>query len=97
MRAPGKNFEIGNTQLMLTPQGETVTIGGVAAGSTDGFISTRRGNGSPWLSLIGRSPAGAWELTLPNTEEMKNRFKNGDIDDLLLVLIYEGRTPPWPD
>ena len=41
-------------------------------------------------------PSGAWELTLPNTEEMKNRFKNEEIDDILLVLTYAGRTPAWP-
>ena len=37
---------------------------------------------------------GTWELALPNTEEMKNRFKNEEIDDILLVLTYAGRTQP---
>jgi hypothetical protein len=96
VRAEGQTFEIGNTQLLLTPRGETVAVGGAVDGTTDGLISTRRGNGSAWIPLIGKSPAGAWELTLPNTEEMKNRFKNEEIDDLLLVLTYEGRTPAWP-
>ena len=91
------SFEVGNTQLMLTPQGETIAVGGAVGGSTDGVVSTRRGNGSAWLPLIGKSPAGAWELTLPNTEEMKNRFKNQEIDDLILVLTYEGHTPAWPE
>jgi hypothetical protein len=95
-RADGQSFEIGNTQLLLTPEGETVAVGGAVDGSTDGLISTRRGNASAWIPLIGKSPAGAWELSLPNTEEMKNRFKNEDIDDLLLVITYEGRTPAWP-
>jgi hypothetical protein len=39
---------------------------------------------------------GTWELALPNTEEMQNRFKNEGIDDILLVLTYTGRTPAWP-
>ena len=39
---------------------------------------------------------GTWELTLPNTEEMKDHFKNEEIDDILLVLTYAGRTPAWP-
>jgi hypothetical protein len=39
---------------------------------------------------------GTWDLALPNTEEMKNRFKNSEIDDILLVLTYAGRTPAWP-
>ncbi len=96
VRAEGQTFEIGNTQLLLTPRGETVAVGGAVDGSTEGLISTRRGNASAWIPLIGKSPAGAWELTLPNTEEMKNRFKNEEIDDLILVLTYEGRTPAWP-
>ncbi|WP_374562910.1 hypothetical protein [Ideonella sp.] len=95
-RADGQTFEIGSTQLMLTPQGETSAIGGTVGGTTDGLVSTRRGNGSAWIPLIGQSPVGDWALTLPDTEEMRNRFKNEEIDDLLLVLTYEGRTPAWP-
>jgi hypothetical protein len=99
--AEGADFEIESARLMLTPQGEDDTVGGVAGGSADGVISTRRtnigqpGNAVAWAPLIGKSPVGAWELTLPDTEEMRNRFKNEEIDDLLLVLTYEGRTPPW--
>jgi hypothetical protein len=96
-RAEGRTFEIESAQLMLTPQGETAPIGGEAPGTTDGIISTRRGAASAWVPLIGRSPVGAWELTLPDTEEMRNRFKNEEIDDLLLVLTYEGRMAPWPE
>jgi len=95
-RADGQTFEIGNTQLMLTPQGESLAVGGAVDGTTDGLISTRRGNGSAWVPMIGKSPAGDWELTLPNTEEMRNHFKNEEVDDLLLVLTCEGRTPAWP-
>jgi Tc toxin complex TcA C-terminal TcB-binding domain/Bacterial Ig domain len=96
-RAEGRTFEIESVRLMLTPQGETVPVGGEVNGTTDGLISTRRGNATAWVPLIGRSPVGAWELTLPDTEEMRNRFKNEEIDNLLLVLTYEGRTPPWPE
>jgi hypothetical protein len=96
-RAEGRTFEIGSAQLMLTPQGETTPIGGEAPGTTDGVISTRRGNASAWVPLLGKSPVGAWELTLPDTEEMRNRFKDEEIDDLLFVLTYEGQTAPWPE
>jgi hypothetical protein len=95
-RAEGPTFEIESAQLMLTPEGETAPVGGRVNSTTDGLISTRRGNASAWVPLIGRSPVGAWRLTLPDTEEMKNRFKNGEIDDLLLVLTYAGRTSAWP-
>ncbi|MGZ8915534.1 MAG: hypothetical protein ACXW1Z_20805 [Methylobacter sp.] len=46
--------------------------------------------------MIGKFPAGEWELALPNTEEMRNRFKNEELEDILLVITYSGRTPEWP-
>jgi len=96
VRAPGATFEIGLTQLTLTPEGETAPVGGAVDGTVDGLVSTRRGNASAWVPLIGRSLAGGWQLTLPNTEEMRSRFHNDEVDDLLLILTYEGRTPAWP-
>ena len=47
--------------------------------------------------MIGKSPVGEWELALPNTGEMKNRFKNEEIEDILFVITYSGRTPAWPN
>jgi hypothetical protein len=64
--------------------------------TVDGLISTRRGNANAWVPLIGRSPTGNWRLTLPNTEQLRDRFNQEEIDDLLLILTYEGRTPAWP-
>jgi hypothetical protein len=69
---------------------------GGAANSIDGMISTLRGNASSWTSMIGKSPFGKWVLTLPNTQEIKNRFKNEEIEDILFVITYSGRTPEWP-
>ena len=96
VRAPGKTFELGATQLMLTPHDEADSVGGTVGGSSEGLISTRRGNASTWLPLIGKSPAGTWELSLPNSVEMRGRFENEEIDDLLIVVTYSARTPPWP-
>jgi hypothetical protein len=47
--------------------------------------------------MIGKTPIGEWELALPDTEEMRNRFKDEQIDDMLLVITYSGRTPAWPN
>src|SRR5262249_45972911 len=47
-RAEGRTFEIERAQLTSTPQGETVPVGGAVNGTTDGLISTRRGNAGPW-------------------------------------------------
>jgi hypothetical protein len=95
-RAEGKSFEVPVTQLRYTAQGEAVAVGGSAT-SVDGTISTRSGIAGSWAAMIGKSPAGEWELALPNTDEMKNRFKNEEIGDILLVITYSGRTPEWPN
>jgi hypothetical protein len=98
-RADGKSFEVGVSQFRFTERGTTVPVGG-AATSIDGAISTRRGNAGSWTAMIGKSPIGEWELALPNTEEIRNRFgnenSNEDIEDILLVITYSGRTPEWP-
>jgi hypothetical protein len=43
----------------------------------------------------GKTPFGAWDLALPNTTAMKNRFKKEEIEDILFVITYTGRTPEW--
>ncbi|OWY63554.1 hypothetical protein B7486_52445 [cyanobacterium TDX16] len=95
VRSSGKSFEIPVTYLRFTEQYGQGTVGGSAI-SVDGVISTRRGNGGSWTPMIGKSPVGEWELALPNTEEMRNRFKNEEIEDILFIITYSGRTPEWP-
>ncbi len=94
-RSSEQTFELPVTQLRFTAQGDTGIVGGSAT-PIDGVISTRRGNAGSWITMIGKVPAGEWELALPNTEEVRNRFKNEEIDDILLVITYSGRTPAWP-
>ena len=81
--------------LHFTPDGAGSAVGG---GSTtvESVIGTRRGNGSSWLPMIGQPPFGAWELAFPDTPEMRSRFANDEITDILLVLTIEGETPAWP-
>jgi hypothetical protein len=67
-----------------------------AATSIDGIISTRRGNATSWMAAMGRSPVGKWVLALPNIVDIRNRFKNDDIEDILFVITYSGRAPEWP-
>ena len=71
-RADGQQFEIPVTSLFFTPQNGRGRIGGSAT-SINGVISTRRGNANSWLAMIGKLPAGTWELTLPNTTEIRNQ------------------------
>ena len=99
VRARGPIFEIGPVGLRLTPAEGAVggsAVEGSVGATVDGLISTRRGSGGAWIPFIGRSPAGTWQVTLPATEELRSRFRDEMIDDLLIILTYQGRTPPWP-
>ena len=87
--------EVPVSSLRYTAQDEAGTVGGSAT-SIDGSISTRRGNAGSWTSMIGKSPVGEWELSLPNTEEIRDRFRKENINDILFVITYSGRTPDWP-
>ena len=93
-RANGQMFEMAVTSLRFTAQGTAGAVGGGAT-SIDGIISTRRGNAGSWTAMVGKPPFGEWELALPKTDEMKNRFNNDDITDILFVITYSGRTPEW--
>jgi hypothetical protein len=94
-RKDGATFEIPVTHLRFTEQDGVGTVGGGAT-SIDGIISTRKGNAGSWTAMLGKSPLGEWELALPTTAAMKNRYTDEDIEDMLLVLTYRGQTPPWP-
>jgi hypothetical protein len=96
VRTGGSSFEVPVTHLHFSETGSGGTVGG-AGRSIDGVISTRRGNGSSWVAMIGKTPIGEWEFALPKTEEMKNRFKDEEIEDILFVISYSGRTPEWPN
>jgi hypothetical protein len=99
-RANGEAFEVPVEQFHFTEAltGARLPDAGQASGavSLDGIISTRRGNAPNWTSMIGKKPVGEWELVLPNTEEMQSRFQNEQIEDILFVITYTGRTPAWP-
>jgi Tc toxin complex TcA C-terminal TcB-binding domain len=95
VRTDANSFEVPVSHFHYTALEEPGIVGGSAT-SIDGIISTRRGNAGSWTAMVGKSPAGEWELALPNTDEMKSLFKNEKIVDILLVITYSGRTPEWP-
>jgi hypothetical protein len=100
VRADGVEIEIPVTHLRFTETGGTGTVGGGAT-SIDGVISTRRGNASSWTSMIGKSPYGAWELSLndnlPDGRAPEELLGNDEITDILFVISYSGNTPQWPE
>ena len=95
VRASQQTFGLPITTLRFTEQGNQGTVGGSST-PLDGKISTRSGNAGSWTAMIGKTPVGEWELTLPNTEEVKKHFQDEELDDILFVITYAGRTPEWP-
>ena len=57
--------------------------------SINQVISTRRANAAHWQHA-NKAPVGEWKLKL--TEEVPLER----LDDILLIITYEGLTPPWP-
>lgn len=99
VRQDGADFEVPVTHLHFTERNGIGTVGG-GAQSIDGIISTRRGNAASWTAMIGKSPFGDWELALldelDDGQRPRELFENEEIEDILLVITYAGRTPEWP-
>ena len=94
-RADGPAFEIPNVSLRFTPEGKPEIVLPDLP-TEQGVISTRR-NGLSWEPLIsGKSPVGVWKLVLPNTADVRSKFQDEKIDDILLVFTYDHRTASWP-
>ncbi|MDH3970109.1 MAG: hypothetical protein OEU56_24130, partial [Rhodospirillales bacterium] len=72
------------------------TVGG-SASAVDGIISTRRGSASAWTAMQGKGPVGEWEMALPDTQVVRDLFAKEQVEDILFVLTYKGRTPEWPN
>jgi hypothetical protein len=89
------SVEVPVSSLALAPDGSSGKVGG--GGTTnDGLLSTRRGNAGSWMAMIGQSPVGMWELSLPDTASLRKLFSDDEIDDIVLVVTYAGRLPVWP-
>jgi hypothetical protein len=93
-RRGGATFEVPVTRLRFTPEGGAPVEGGNS--TTDGIISTRRANGAPWRSMVGKPVVGQWELELPNTPAVRGRFDRDEVVEILLVLTFSGEVPAWP-
>lgn len=96
-RKSGVTDEIDILHLQFTERGSVDEFGG-AATSVNGIVSTRQGDAVNWMELIGKSPIGSWTLafTDDNNEQIRNLFANDQIEDILFVITFGGRTPEWP-
>ena len=68
----------------------------LSAAPIEGIASTRRGNAGSWLALAGRRPVGCWELSFSDSEELREWMRQDVFLDVLLVVSFRARTPPWP-
>jgi Tc toxin complex TcA C-terminal TcB-binding domain len=95
LRKDGFTQELRIDSLVYTaPGGEVITAGEVH--TTGGIAGTRRPNGAAWEVLVGHDPVGEWSIQLENTELTRTWFKDGSIQDLVLVVTVTGTTPAWP-
>jgi hypothetical protein len=90
----------GFTQELHIPQLSYVPLGGpmintAEARTTGGIIGTRRPNGAAWQGVIGKDPVGNWAIQFENTELVKGWFKDGSVQDVVLVMTVGGITPAW--
>jgi hypothetical protein len=67
------------------------TVGGDAL-TAGGIASTRRG-AAAWVPLIGPSPAGDWQLGFGADADAL--FASGELEDVVLVVSWAGRSPAW--
>jgi hypothetical protein len=93
MRADALADELTIASLRYSSGGQTVTAAEVT--TTEGVISTRRPGGAAWRVHTGSSPVGRWELQLADDELVRSWFRDGLVEDLVLVLTLAGTTPPW--
>lgn len=95
LRKDGTSFEVAIAGLTFTPDGEETGYGG-AAETVEGIASTRRGNAQSWNEIVGKTPCGTWELALPNTAIIRNRFSTEQIENIVLAVSFSGGRPAWP-
>lgn len=81
-------------QLRFREQGATDGFVGGEAFPFNGIVSTRRGAVN-WEPILNRLPIGLWELALQNTQ-FRDLLRDEKIEDMLLVVTYQGRLPAWP-
>ena len=88
-------FEVDVAHLHQTDLEGGPPVGGGGT-TTEGVLSTRRGNSPAWLPMIGRSPVGQWELALDDSDVLREHLRNEEVKDILFVVTYSALTPVWP-
>jgi hypothetical protein len=102
VRPASAKFEIavGPSFTFLNEDGSSGTVRGTKAVSINGHISTRTSAYEQWSTLVNKPPDGNWEMTIDKGASgdppLHSHFSNGDVEDVLFAISYEGRTPDRP-
>jgi hypothetical protein len=103
VRKDGNQADLNALEMGLAKVEGTVSFGGTGTLNTNGVASTRTrtqagslygmysGNGIPFIPMIGRAPAGQYNLTVP--KPILDRILADEIQDILLVITYQGTEP----
>ena len=81
--------------LEFREAGQPGVAGGPAV-TVDGRVGSESAHGAAWAGVAGRAPFGEWVLRFPDEERMHERFRTGEVEDILIVIGYSGRRPAWP-
>ena len=79
-------FEDIPVTVTFTEQG-TTTTSTAEAQTVDGALR---------VTSITGTPVGDWTVTLPDTQDLRSRFSARAIDDIVFVVTFTGRLPPYP-
>jgi hypothetical protein len=89
----GTELQIPEVRLRFRENGGDGSFVGGEAVPFNGLASTRRG-ATGWEPIFGKIPIGEWELALPDSA--KELLQKEKIENILLVVTYQGRIPAWP-
>jgi hypothetical protein len=99
-RREGTSFEVQVADLAYDDGAAQVATGVIT--TVDGILSSRRASGAPLAAMQRMYPAGRWTLSFAHENpaldaQLRRRFADRDIEDLMLVVTYAGETPAWPE
>jgi hypothetical protein len=79
-------------------QGTVQALPSYSAAPINGVITSRQGN---WPDISNKSVVGTWEFSFRETaaaeQTARAMFASKDLNDILLVITYEGEIPAWPN
>lgn len=87
-----------NLTLKFSGQDSAGTTPYSATTNKTGIAGTREGNAGSWIRITGngKSPVGKWTLALEDKPEIRKLFEDDQIEDILFVITFGGKSAEWP-